>query len=61
MLINKDNNSKPIGFIETLVSNEHVITVNQSRQVTTVTTRDRSTGRVETQTFYGTLPLIRKG
>jgi hypothetical protein len=60
MLINKDNSGKPIGFIENLTSNESVISINQGRQVTTVTTRDRSNGRVETQTFYGKLPLISK-
>jgi hypothetical protein len=60
MIINKDNAGRPIGYIETLTSGERVVTVNQGRQVTTVTTRDRSNGRVETQTFYGTLPLISK-
>ncbi len=60
MIITKDNNGKPIGFIETLFAADRVITVNQGRQVTTVTTRDRSNGRIETQTFYGTLPLISK-
>ena len=57
MLINKDNNGKPIGFIETLISNERVVTVNATRQAPTVTTRDRANGKVKTETFYGTLPL----
>ena len=57
MLINKDNNGKPIGSIETLISNERVVTVNATRLATTVTTRDRSNGKVKTETFYGTLPL----
>jgi hypothetical protein len=60
MLINKDNNGKPIGFIETLTSNDRVVTVNQMGQVTTVTTRDRTSGQVKTETFVGTLPLLRK-
>ncbi len=60
MIINKDNNGKPIGFIETLFSNERVVTVNATRQVATVTTRDRANGKVKTETFYGTLPLIPK-
>jgi hypothetical protein len=60
VLINKDNNGKPIGFIENLTSNESVVTINQSRQVTTVTTRERNNGRVKTETFFGTLPLISK-
>lgn len=57
MIINKDNNGKPIGFIETLISNERVVTVNATTQATTVTTRDRANGKVTTETFYGTLPL----
>jgi hypothetical protein len=60
MIINKDNNGKAIGFIETLTSNQQVVTVNQSRDVTTITTRDRSSGRVKTEAFFGTLPFLRK-
>ena len=60
MLINKDNEGKPIGFIDTLISNERVVTVNATQQATTITTRDRSNGQVKTETFYGTLPLIPK-
>jgi hypothetical protein len=60
MIINRDNKGKPIGFIETLTSNDRVVTVNQLRQVTTVTTRDRTSGRVKTEIFFGTLPLVGK-
>jgi hypothetical protein len=60
MIINKDNNGKAIGFIETLTSNQQVVTVNQSRSVTTITTRDRSSGQVRAETFFGTLPFLRK-
>jgi hypothetical protein len=60
MIINKDNNGKPIGFIETLISNEHVITINATRQAETVTTRDRKNGKVKTEIFFETLPLIPK-
>jgi hypothetical protein len=61
MIINKDNNSRPIGFIETLISNDRVVTINATRQVATVTTRDRNNGKVKTETFYGTLPILGKG
>jgi hypothetical protein len=57
MIVSKDNNGKAIGFIETLISNGRVVTVNATRQVATVTTRDRSNGQVKTETFYGTFPL----
>ncbi len=57
MVITKDNSGKPVGFIETLVSNERVVTINQAGQVTTVTTRDRTGGQVKTETFFGALPI----
>lgn len=60
MIINKDNSGKSIGFIETLASNERIVTVNQSQNVTTITTRDRSNGQVKMETFYGNLPIVRK-
>ncbi len=60
MIVSKDNNGKPIGFIETLISNERVVTINATQQATTVTTRDRANGKVKTETFYGTSPLIPK-
>ena len=60
MIINKDNDGKPIGFIETLFSNERVVTVNATRQVAPATTRDRNKGHVKTETFFGTLPLPTK-
>jgi hypothetical protein len=60
MIIDKDNDGKPIGFIETLISNERVISVNAARHATTVITRDRANGQVKTETFFGTLPITRK-
>jgi len=60
MIVSKDNNGKPIGFIETLISNERVVTINATRQATTVTTRDRANGKVKTEASYGSLPLIPK-
>ena len=61
MIINRDNSGAPTGFLETLISNERVITVNQIRNATTVTTRDRTSGEVKAETFYGTLPLTWRG
>ena len=60
MIVNKGNDGKPIGFVETLISNERVVTVNQAGNVTTVTTRDRASGQTKTETFFGSLPLLRK-
>jgi hypothetical protein len=60
MIVSKDNNGKPIGFIETLISNDRVITINATQQATIVTTRGRANGKVKTETFFETLPLIPK-
>jgi hypothetical protein len=53
MIMSKDNNGKPIGFIETLISNDRVVTINATQQETTVTTRDGANGKVKTETFWG--------
>jgi hypothetical protein len=57
VLINKDSGGKTIGFIENLTSNDRVVTINQTRQATTVTTRDRTNGKVKSETFFGSVPL----
>jgi hypothetical protein len=60
MIISKDNDGKPIGFIETLFTSDRVVTINSARKAATITTRDRADGKVKTETFYGTSPLIPK-
>jgi hypothetical protein len=61
MTTTKDNNGKPIGYLATLTSDKEVITVNATEYVTTVVTRDRRTGEVKTETFYGKNPLVTRG
>jgi hypothetical protein len=61
MIMNKDKDGNPLGFIETLISNDRVVTINATQQATTVTTRDRNNGKVKTETFFGDLPLPMKG
>jgi hypothetical protein len=61
MTTTKDNNGKPIGFFETVTSNDQVITVNATDYATTIVTRDRETGKVKTQTFYGKNPMVTRG
>ena len=57
MVMNRGNDGKPIGFIETLISKDRVVTINATRQSATVTTRDRSNGQVKTETFFGASPF----
>jgi hypothetical protein len=58
MITTKDNNGKPIGFIETLVSNKEVLVINATQNATTVVTRNRESGEVKQEVFYGKNPLV---
>jgi len=53
MLISKDNGGKPIGWRETYFSKDESVDVTVQRNVSTITTRDRNTGKVETKTLVG--------
>ena len=57
MLITKDNHGRIIGWRETYQSKDESVDVSVHRNVSTITTRDRSTGKVETKTFVGRTPL----
>jgi hypothetical protein len=61
MITTKDNNGKPIGFIETLVSNKEVLVINATQNATTVVTRNRESGEVKQEVFYGKNPLVTRG
>lgn len=56
-----DTSGKPTGYLATLTSDKEVVTVNATEHVTTVVTRDRRTGEVKTETFYGKNPLVTRG
>ena len=58
MITTQDNNGKPIGFIETLVSNKEVLVINATQNATTVVTRNRESGEVKQEVFYGKNPLV---
>jgi hypothetical protein len=53
-----DNSGKPVGYLASFVSDKEVVTVNATDYATTITTRDRRTGEVKTETFYGKNPLV---
>jgi hypothetical protein len=57
MLINKDNSGKTIGWRETYFSNDESVDVSVHRNVSTITTRDRTTGKVDSKTLIGRTPL----
>ncbi len=52
-----DNNGKKIGALTQSTSGDKSITINRIRDITTATTRDRSTGKIETETYFGDSPF----
>ncbi len=57
MLTTKDKSGKTIGWRETYQSKDESVEVSVHRNVSTITTRDRTTGKVETKTFIGKTPF----
>ena len=57
MLISKDNSGKPIGWRETYFGSNETVNVSVVRNITTISTRDKTNGKVESNTFLGT-PLL---
>jgi hypothetical protein len=53
MLINKDDHGWIIGWRETYQSKDESIDVSVHRNVTTISARDRNTGKIESKTFVG--------
>ena len=53
MLISKDNGGKTIGWRETYFSKDESVDVSVQRNVSTITTRNRNTGKVDSKTFIG--------
>ena len=57
MLINKDNGGKTIGWRETYFGSNETVNVSVVRNITTISTRDRNTGKVKTETLMGESPF----
>jgi hypothetical protein len=53
-----DNSGKPTGYLASLTSDKEVVSVKATDYVTTIATRDRESGKVKTETFYGKNPLV---
>ena len=52
-----DKSGKKIGRRDTSVSRDRVVTVHEIRNITAITTQDRSTGKVKTGTLIGESPF----
>lgn len=57
MLISKNNSGRTIGWRETYFSKDESVDVSVQRNVSTITARDRTTGKVDSKTFIGRTPL----
>jgi hypothetical protein len=57
MLVNKDNGGKTIGWREAYFGSNETVNVSVVRDITTISTRDRNTGKVKTETLIGESPF----
>jgi hypothetical protein len=52
-----DNKGEKIGSLTISISADKMIVINRIRNITTVSVRDRNTGQVSTETFFGDSPF----
>jgi hypothetical protein len=57
MLISKDNSGRIVGWQEVYIGDREIVTVSVNGTINVISTRDRTTGRVESKTFFGK-PLL---
>lgn len=57
MLISKDNGGKTIGWRETYFGSNETVNVSVVRNITTISTRDKTSGKVDSKTFFGRTPF----
>jgi len=57
MLIGRDADGRIVSWTETYFTNDEIVTVNATRNITTISTQNRKTGAVASKTFFGTMPL----
>lgn len=51
------NQGEKIGSQDVAISTDKVVTINRIRDITTVSVRDRNTGKVSSETFVGDSPF----
>ena len=52
-----NNEGENVGSLTVAMSNEKTVIINRLDDVTTVTVRDRNTGKVASETFFGDSPF----
>jgi hypothetical protein len=53
MILHKDNSGRVIGYRETYIDDKQIVNVSVIGTINTVSTTDRTTGKVESRTFFG--------
>ena len=61
MLVTKNNKGEVVGWREHYTSKDESVDVSVHRNVSTITTRDRTTGKLDSKTFVGKTPLTSDG
>jgi hypothetical protein len=57
MIISKNNKGEVTGYMETYLGEKENVTVSVIGNISTIATRDKTTGKVESKTFFGK-PLL---
>jgi hypothetical protein len=57
MVVSKDNNGRVLAWQETYFGTDETVNVSVVGNINTISTRDRTSGKVESKTFIGT-PLL---
>jgi hypothetical protein len=57
MVTSKDNQGRPIAWQETYFGKDETVNVSVVRNITTISTRDKTSGKVDSKTFIGRTPL----
>jgi hypothetical protein len=52
-----NNKGEKIGSLSVAISNDKSVTINRLGDVTTISVRDRNTGKVTSETFFGDSPF----
>jgi hypothetical protein len=52
-----NNKGENMGSLTVAISNDKSVTINRLHNVTTITVRDRTTGRGSSETFFGDSPF----
>jgi len=53
----RNNKGENIGSLTVAISGERTVTINRLHNVTTVVVRERNTGKVSSETFFGDSPF----